>query len=418
MGSYISRLIEARIEKSLSLFGGVLIEGPKWCGKTTTSKKFAKSEIYLEDPNMWGQIDSMVRTKPSLILEGANPRLIDEWQEVPLIWDSVRMDIDRRDEEGLYILTGSTSIDWTKVRHSGTGRIDRIRMNTLSLFESGLSTGVVRLTDLFDGRDIEGVSAVTIEQMAEIVVKGGWPKGVGKPLSDARHIVKTYCESIVSTSKSDGNVLDRDIMSQLMRSLSRNTATSAADTVLIQDISRNDENPMHINTLRSYEAALRSCFVTDDLKAWSPKLRSKTVIRLSDTRHFCDPAIAAYFLEASPKNLMEDLNTYGYLFESLVVRDLRIYAAALGGEVRHYHDSYGLEVDAVVHLDDGRWGAIEIKLGAGYIEDAAKNLRKLAERVDTDVAGKPSFLAVVTCTPYAFRREDGVYVVPIACLRD
>ncbi len=418
MRSYIPRIVETRIDKALSLFGGVLIEGPKWCGKTTTAKRYAKSEIYFEDPDAWPDIESAIKTKPSRILKGANPRLIDEWQEFPLVWDSVRMDIDRRDEEGLYILTGSTTIDWTKVRHTGTGRIARARMNTMSLYESGLSTGEVRLADLFDGHDIDGLSSISIEEMAEIIVRGGWPRGAGKPLADARQIVKDYCESIVNSSKLGGRVVDGDIMGQLMRSLARNTATSVADTALIRDISRIDEAPMHINTLRSYESVLRNCFVTDDLKAWSPKLRSKTVLRLSDTRHFCDPAIAACFLGASPSSLVDDLSTYGYLFESLVVRDLRIYAAALGGEVRHYHDSYGLEADAVILLDDGRWGAIEIKLGSGYVDDAAKNLRKLAERVDTDVAGKPSFLAVVTCTAYAYRREDGVYVVPIACLRD
>lgn len=418
MGAYIPRLSDKRIESDLSVFGGVLVEGPKWCGKTTSARQFSKSEICLEDPRKRAEIEMIARTKPSLLLKGDSPRLIDEWQEVPRVWDAARMDIDRRSEEGLYILTGSVVFDLTKVMHSGIGRLVKVRMRTLSLFESGLSTGKVRLADLFDGCDVEGVSSMTLEQMAETIIRGGWPECAGKSLADAYRVVESYCRSIVTSNRFGDMVVDGRITGQLMESLSRSIATTASDTELLEDIRLNDGDPMHINTLRRYESALRDCFITDDLNAWRPRTRSKAVPRASEKRHLCDPSIAACFLGTSPGGLVDDLGTYSRLFESLVVRDLRIYAAALGGEVRHYHDSYGLEADAVVHLDDGRWGAIEIKLGAGYIEDAAKNLRKLAERVDTDVAGKPSFLAVVTCTPYAFRREDGVYVVPIACLRD
>ena len=418
MESYVPRLADRVIEKALSAFGGVLIEGPKFCGKTTTSKQFANSVAYLQDPDMRSEYEQMVKVKPSMILEGAKPRLLDEWQDFPALWDSVRMDIDNRNEDGLYILTGSVTVDWSKARHTGAGRITRVWMGTMSLFEMGLSSGAVRLTDMFANADVQGISSVSVEDMAEIVVRGGWPKSLGKSFEAAREGVKGYCKSIASSTIFDGTVLDEDILAQLIRSLSRNTATSVSDSTLIRDICDKDGSSMHINTLRYYETVLRNNFVIDDLKAWSPKMRSKTVVRVSDTRYFCDPAIAAYFLKASPANLLDDLNKFGYLFESLVIRDLRAYASAIGGEVFHYRDSYGMEVDAVVCLDDGRWGAIEVKMGQGYIEDASKNLRIFAERVDEASMGRPSFLAVVTCTMYAYRREDGVYVVPLACLRD
>lgn len=353
-----------------------------------------------------------------MILDGEKPRLLDEWQEFPMLWDSVRMDIDRHGTEGLYLLTGSVSVDWTKVRHSGTGRITRVRMGTMSLFEMGLSSGTVRLTDMFAGLDIQGTSSVSVEDMAEILIRGGWPKSVGKPFDVAYDGVKGYCRSIMSSTVFDGTVLNEDLLGQLVRSLSRNTATSVSDSTLIRDICDKDGTSMHINTLRYYESVLEKNFVIDNLKAWSPKMRSSTVIRVSDTRHFCDPAVAAYFLKASPSNLLEDLNMFGYLFESLVIKDLRAYMSAMGGDVLHYHDSYGMEADAIVRLDDGRWGAIEVKIGQGYIDTAAKNLRKIVEQVDEDAMGRPSFMAVITCTSYAYRREDGVYVVPLACLRD
>ncbi len=418
MEPYIPRSSDKQIERALSLFGGVLVEGPRWCGKTTSARQFSKSEICLGDSRKKAEIEMVARTKPSLLLKGCNPRLIDEWQEVPRVWDSARMDIDRRSEVGLYILTGSVAFDLTKVMHSGIGRFVKVRMRTLSLFESGLSTGEVRLADLFDGCDVEGVSSVDLEQMAEIIVRGGWPECSGKTLADACRVVGSYCRTIAASNRLGDTVVDGRITQQLLESLSRSIATTASDTDLIEDIRFNDGNPMHINTLRRYESALRDRFIVDDLKAWRPKMRSKAVPRASEKRYLCDPSLAACFLGTTSEGLVDDLGAYGRLFESLAVRDLRVYAEALGGEVRHYHDSYGLEADTVIRLDDGRWGAIVIELGAGYLEDAVKNLKKLAERVDTDIAGKPSFLAVVTCTPYAYRREDGVYVVPIACLRD
>ena len=419
MKYYRSRLADAELKRGLEAFGAVLIVGPKWCGKTTTAEQIAKSAIYLQDTDKAEEYRQIIAIKPSLLLEGDKPRLIDEWQMAPELWDAIRYSVDRLSEEGLYILTGSTTADRSKIAHSGTGRIGRMKMSTMSLFESGDSNGNVSLFDLFSEKEISGQSGLTIENVAALVVRGGWPKTIGKSRKVVCKQIKSYCENMVKFDILASNGVNRNChkMRQVLRSISRNISTSVSDNTILADIASNNIS-IHINTLRDYENALRSIFVIDDLPAWTPKLRSKATIRTSDTRHFTDPAIAAYFLGASVNDLLTDPHTFGLLFESLVIRDLRAYTRFIGGEVFHYRDSDGLEADAIVHLHDGRWGAVEAKLGSGMIDEAAENLKKIKNKVESETMGAPSFLAVITGTEYAYTREDGVHVIPIGCLKN
>ncbi|MDR1690234.1 MAG: DUF4143 domain-containing protein [Candidatus Methanoplasma sp.] len=420
MKNYRPRLADNELKRGLEAFGAMLIVGPKWCGKTTTAEQVARSAIYMQDLDKEDEYQQMMKIKPSFLLEGEKPRLIDEWQTAPRLWDVVRHSIDRLSEEGLYILTGSTTVDESKIKHSGAGRIGRMKMYTMSLYESGDSNGDVSLSDMFSGTPASGRSPLSIQDLASIIVRGGWPKTLGKGPTVIHEQIKGYCEMILSSEVKTLDGVDRDShkMRQILRSISRNISTSAPDTTILADIKKKDNVSMHINTLRDYEKVLREIYVIEDLPAWTPKLRSKATIRTSDIRHLIDPAIAAYFLNASEKDLLADPNTFGLLFESLVIRDLRVYVRSLGGEVLHYHDSNGLEADAVVHLYDGRWGAVEVKLGAGMIDAAAENLLKIKNKVESDSVGAPSFLVVITGTEYAYTREDGVHVVPIGCLKD
>jgi predicted AAA+ superfamily ATPase len=416
MKKYRPRMADAELKRKLEAFGAVSIVGPKWCGKTTTAEQVAKSAVYMQDPDMAEEHKRMMKIKPSRLLEGEKPRLIDEWQTEPSIWDLVRYSVDKLSEEGLYILTGSAAIDESKIEHSGAGRIGRMRMHTMSLYESGDSTGEVSISELFSGGEASGDSDLSIEDAAAILVRGGWPNSIGKRPEIAYDQIEGYCEAILKSEVKLVDGVDRDSnkMRLILRSLSRNISTSAPDTTILADIEKKDNGLMHLNTLRAYTKALREIYVLDDLPAWTPKLRSKTTIRTSDTRHLSDPAVAAYFLGASAKDLLSDTKTFGLLFESMVIRDLRVYASSLGGEVFHYRDSDGLEADAIIHLHNGEWGAAEVKLGSGMIDDAVKNLLKIKDKVDTN---SPSFLAVITATKYAYTREDGVHVLPIGCLR-
>jgi len=420
MKEYRPRIADRELEIMLKSFGAVSIVGPKWCGKTTTAEQVAKSAAYMQDPDKKKDYKLMMDVRPSMILEGERPRLIDEWQEEPSIWDAVRFSVDKQSEEGMYILTGSVTIDESKIMHSGAGRIGRMRMSTMSLSESGDSTGEVSLSKMLSGDEVSGISHHSLDDVAALVVRGGWPKTVGKePMVAYRHI-RDYCETILRSEvkTADGVSRDSERMRWVLKSISRNISTPAPDTTIIADIEKKDRGSLHINTLRAYEKALSEIHVIDDLTAWTPKLRSRATIKMSDTRHLADPAIAAYFLGASAGDLTADMNTFGLLFESMVIRDLRAYTRPLGGEVFHYRDRDGLEADAVVHLHNGKWGAVEVKLGAGMIEDAARNLLKLKDKVECETMGSPSFLAVVTATQYAYTRKDGVHVVPIGCLRD
>ncbi|NLJ71009.1 MAG: ATP-binding protein [Clostridiaceae bacterium] len=419
MKQYLPRLVDGLLEKELEAFGAVLITGPKWCGKTTTGLNKAKSTLFLQNPDEREQNLRLADVKPSLLLEGDNPRLIDEWQDAPQLWDSVRFSIDQRSETGLYILTGSTSVDKSLIAHTGTGRISRLKMRTMSLFESGDSNGEVSITQLLKSEEIASKSPHTIEDIANLIVGGGWPASIGKPLEVKQRQVAGYCKAIVNTeiSTADGISRDSEKVYQVLRSYSRHISTQSTIQTITSDVTRNFDS-INRKTVGEYLEALQKIFVIEDLKAWSPKLRSKTTIATSSTRHFVDPAIAACFLDANPVDLLNDLETMGLLFESLVVRDLRIYAESLGGSVYHYRDHSGQEADAILHFPNGQWGAIEVKLGNRAVDEGAESLIKLADKIDKDSMKSPSFLAVITGSGYAYRREDGVYVIPIGCLRN
>jgi predicted AAA+ superfamily ATPase len=419
MNKYMNRLVDQTLADELEAFGAVYITGPKWCGKTTTGLQLAKSSLFLQNPDQRQQYLDLATLQPSRLLEGENPRLIDEWQDAPQLWDAVRFEVDRRSAEGLFILTGSTSVDEKKIAHSGAGRISRLKMRTMSLFESGYSSGEVSLRALFDREEISAKSKRTIPDLAEQIVRGGWPGTVNKSYTLARRQVAGYCRSILETeiSTPDGVSHDPEKVEAVVKSYSRHTASPAAISTIVNDVSEYFK-PLSRNTVSDYITALEKIYVIEDLKAWSPRLRSKTAVAVSPTRHFVDPAIAAFFMNAGTDDLLNDLETYGFLFESLAVRDLRIYAESIGGKVFHYRDHSGLEADAIVHLPDGRWGAIEVKLGTAWIEEAAANLLKLKEKIDTGKMNSPSFLAVVCGDGYAYQRKDGIYVLPIDCLRN
>lgn len=416
---YMPRVMDSIIREELRAFGAVLLTGPKWCGKTTTAKQIAKSVLNMQSPDNQESYLQLADIKPSILLEGENPRLIDEWQMAPQLWDAVRHDVDERGTVGLYIMTGSTSVNEKRLKHSGAGRISRLKMYTMSLFESNDSNGAISLLDLFNTpSSIAARSALRIEDYARLVTRGGWPGTIGMSEEVNRRQIAGYCDAIVKSDITtvDGVSRDEGKVTSVLRSYARHTASQAPKSTILKDMNRNDES-VHINTLDSYLEALNRLFVIDDLPAWSPRLRSKAAIRISETRHFTDPAIAAHFLKAFAGDLLFDLNTFGFLFESLVIRDLRVYAQALGGHLSHYRDSSGLEADAIIHLSDGRWAAVEVKLGTKQVDESAKNLLALKERIDTEQIHEPSFVMIVTGTEFAYQRHDGVFVVPLGCLK-
>lgn len=419
MKKYLPRLIDKVLEDELEAFGAVLITGPKWCGKTTTGLNQAKSSLFLQNPDEREQNLKLADIKPSLLLEGEKPRLIDEWQDAPKLWDAVRFSVDQKAETGMYILTGSTSVDESQIAHSGTGRISRMRMRTMSLFESGDSNGEVSIKHLLKNQEIASKSPHSIKDIANLIVGGGWPASIGKSFSVKQRQVAGYCNSIVNTEISTSDGVDRNIdkVEHVLRSYSRHISSQATISKISNDVG-NSFDSINRKTVSEYIEALRAIFVIEDLKAWSPTLRSKTTIATSPTRHFVDPAIAAYFLDANPEDLLSDLKTMGFLFESLVIRDLRIYTESLGGNLFHYRDHSGQEADAILHFKNGKWGAVEVKLGENAIDNGARNLLKLKEKINIDAMNPPSFLSVITANGYAYQRPDGVHVIPIGCLRN
>ena len=415
---YLPRIIDATIGQYLEIFGAVLITGPKWCGKTTTARQHAKSNLFMQDMADQEADISLADLKPSLLLEGDNPRLIDEWQMLPKIWDAVRHSVDMRGETGLYILTGSTSVDEKTIKHSGAGRIARLIMHTLSLYESNDSSGAVSLELLFNEKpNVSAVCSLDVEDYARFIVRGGWPGTIDKSDSSARLQIAEYCETIVRSDIKtvDGVKRDAQKVRALLRSYARHVGTSATLKTLQADVAVSDES-LHINTIPQYLDALGRLYVISDVPAWNPRLRSKSTVRTSSVRHFIDPALAATFLHANARDILFDIKTFGFLFESLSIRDLRVYAQRLGGEILHYLDSSGLEADAVIHLRDGRWAAVEVKLGAKQVDQAAENLLRLKSSVNTDKMNEPEFLMIITGSKYAYKREDGVYVVPLGLL--
>lgn len=424
MKNYRKRIADNILARKLEGKGAVLIEGPKWCGKTTTAEQVAASVLYMDDPEKKEQNITMSELNPKRLLKGETPRLIDEWQLAPKLWDAIRFEVDHRGELGQFVLTGSAvPADTKEITHSGTGRFTWLTMRPMSLFESGESSGEVSLKTLFEQpNEIDGESKLDIDRLAFLVCRGGWPQAVDMRDEIALDQAFDYYDAVVNSdiNRADNVQKNPERVKRLMRSYARNQGSQVPNTVIAQDIAANDESSMDADTVASYLNALRKIFVVEDMPAWNPNLRSKTAIRSSDTRYYIDPSIAAAALGIGPQDLISDLKTFGFLFETLCVRDLRVFADALNGKVYHYRDKDGLECDAVVHLRNGTYGLVEIKLGGDkLIEEGSTNLKALSDRIDTDKMKKPSFLMVLTGTgDYAYRRPDGVYVVPIGCLKD
>lgn len=419
---YRKRLADEVLKDKLEASGAVLVEGAKWCGKTTTSKQIAKSVLYMQEPAQKKQNLLMADTNPSLLLQGNTPRLIDEWQLAPKLWDAVRFEVDQRDDFGQFILTGSAvPPDTSEISHSGTGRISRMLMRPMSLFESGESNGSVSLEGLFN-TDYEVSASVEsdIEKLAFLICRGGWPKAVGKSVKVALQQALDYYDAVVNSdiSRVDGKERNPERAKLLMRSYSRNIGSQAKFEEIRQDILGNDVDSFSIDTLYDYLNALKKIFVVEDAPAWNPNLRSKAAIRNTDTRYLVDPSIATASMGLGPKDLINDLSTMGLLFENLCVRDLRIYAQSIGGEIYHYRDKSGLECDAVVHLRNGSYGLVEIKLGGDkLIEEGCATLNKFEKIIDTTKMKSPSFKMVLTGVGnYAFKRPDGILVVPVRSL--
>lgn len=419
MKKYLPRLIENVIQREMAAVGCVAIEGPKWCGKSTTAERFAKTVVKLQDPIVFRQYEGLAATSRQHLLAGEKPLMFDEWQKIPELWDFIRANIDEIGGQGQYILTGSARPSDDEKRHSGTGRIAKATMRPMSLWESGDSTGEVSLNDLFDGKDdVYGKARLGLDDLAFVTCRGGWPENVIRP-KQAMVLMNDYFKSLVSSDITgvDGIKRNPKRAAAILRSYARNISTFAANTTILDDIASNDAS-MDNKTFCSYITALEKLFVIENVSAWSPRLRSKSVIRATDKRQFVDPSVAVAALNASPKDLVHDLNTFGLFFESLCDRDLRVYSESINGELYHYRDGDGLEADAIVHLHDGRWGAIEVKVGGNLIDEAAKNLLKLKAKVDSEKMSQPSFLMVLTGVQTAYKRQDGVLVVPVGCLKN
>ena len=427
MTEYKPRIADLLLSDKLEGMGAVLIEGLKWCGKTTTAEQKAHSIIYLDEPGKRQQYINIAALNPQKLLIGEYPRLLDEWQTVPELWDAVRFAVDHGDQEGMFILTGSavplSDEEKKKISHSGTGRIGRIKMRTMSLWESQESSGEVSLKDLFSNKqDIYGTGESDLEKVAYYVCRGGWPKSISQRPQIALDRAFDYYDAIVNTdiSRTDKTLTNPERVKLILRSYARHQGAQASIASIRDDIKSNDIMAMDERTVASYIDTLRKIFVIEDMPSWNPNLRSKIAIRTSDTRYFSDPSIASASLGLGPSDLINDLETFGLLFETLCARDLRVYAEALGGTVYHYRDSSGLECDAVIHMRNGSYGLIEIKLGGeNAIENGAKTLDSLTKKIDTTRMKAPSFKMVLTAVgPYAYRRADGTYVVPITTLKD
>lgn len=417
---YLPRISDRLIDRKLHTSGAVLITGCKWCGKTMSAEQFTKSVIYMQDPDKSATYLAMADTKPSLLLAGAEPRLIDEWQMAPVLWDAVRHEVDKRRKQGQFILTGSAVPIDDSTFHTGTGRISRLKMRTMSLYESKESNGSVSLKALFDGTQKEGaVSSLSVEEISYLICRGGWPMSLSLPREYALDMARDYVDAIVEEDVSRVDKIERNPQRvlTLLRSLARNICTMASNTTILADFGDSGSS-MSMPTLDSYLNALRRIFVIEDVPAWSPSMRSKTALRTSAKRNFVDPSIAAASLRISPERLLNDFNTFGFMFESLCDRDMRVYAQANDGDIYHYRDKNELEADMIVALRDGRWAPVEVKLGQKQIEEAATHLIKLSEKVDSDKMGRPSFMMVLTAGEFAYRRKDGVWVVPLGCLKD
>lgn len=422
---YRERIADQLLRDKLEAIGAVLIEGPKACGKTTTAKQQAKSVLYMDDPRQQEYYQQLAQTDIGLLLAGDNPRLIDEWQEIPRFWDAIRFEIDRRGEDGLFMLTGSAvPADFSKIHHTGTGRYGWLTMRPMSLWESGESSGEVSLSELFRApKKITGRNALALTELAFLICRGGWPKSLQKNTERAALLqAAEYYKAVVNSdiSRVDNVRRDAERTKRIMRSYARLQGMQASIATILADIAVNETENISDETVDSYLSALRKIFVIEDMPAWNPNLRSKTAVRTSDTRYYVDPSIGAAALGLGPRDLINDLKAMGIFFETLCIRDLRVYADALDGTVYHYRDKNGLECDAVLHLRNGSYGLIEIKLGGEtLIEEGVKTLTALTNIIDTKRMKAPSFRMVLTgAGEFAYRRADGIYVVPVGCLKD
>lgn len=427
---YLPRLMDAQLKETLSYIGAVLIVGPKWCGKTTTAEMQARSVLKMQDPDQTRSYLATAETKPSVLLVGENPRLLDEWQIAPVLWDAVRTAVDNRQEPGLFILTGSNAVDEKQIMHSGTGRIAKLQMYPMSLYESKESNGSISLHELFENPDYDfdgARSSLPIEQLVFAACRGGWPASLAaKSDKGALFIAKTYLQSICDedSSRIDNIKRDPQRMRALLRSYARNISTLATNTSVLSDIQAHFSD-FSEPTLYAYLNVLRRLFVIEDVPAWNPSIRSAHAIRASDKKEFTDPSIAVAALNLSPDKLLLDLHTFGFIFETLCIRDLKIYSSALGGKISYYHDRYGLEADCVLHLDNGKYALIEFKLGSSKIEEGAAHLCQLRNLIRAhnlekpqQILPEPDLLIVITGGEIAYKRNDGVCIIPIGCLKD
>ena len=431
MSEYINRVVDNELAEQLEASGAVLIVGPKWCGKTTTASRQSRSIIKLQDVKLRSAYLQMADTAPMKLLEGDTPRLIDEWQEAPILWDAVRTAVDERGEDGQFILTGSTVVEDKnkEIRHTGTGRIARVVMYPMSLYESGESNGSVSISRLFDEPtlDLAGArSDLGLDELVFAACRGGWPSSLAKKSDGAKlRVARNYIDAIcnIDASRVDGVERDSSRVRAVMLAYARNISTLAADSTVLEDV-RANFGDFSDKTLASYKFALERLFVIEDVPAWCPAIRSKTAIRASHKKEFTDPSMAATALGASPQKLISDLQTFGFIFETLCIRDLRAYTSAIGGNLSYYRDRYGLESDCVLHLPDGRFALIEFKLGNSQIEEGASHLvqiRDLVREANAKNSGiridEPTVMMVVTGGELAYTRKDGVHVVPIGCLK-
>lgn len=420
---YIPRIIDGKVEKYLSAFGAVCIEGPKWCGKTWTSSYHSNSEIFIGDPSGNFQNRKLAELQPALVLEGETPRLIDEWQEIPPLWDAVRSRVDKRNQKGQFILTGSATPNHKGIMHSGAGRIARLRMRPMSLYESGDSSGDISLKSLCKGKLKPVMTGeVDLKKLIDFIVRGGWPGNLGLSTEQAALLPSQYLDAIINDDvyRIDGVKRDTAKMQLLLRSLARNESTTATNKTLRKDIKDRDAEDIDKNTVAAYLDIFKRLFITDNQEPFAEKIRSSVRVKQAEKRHFADPSLACALLKATPEELLQDLETLGFLFEALCERDLKIYSEAFDAKLYHYQDYNGHEIDAVISMPDGSWCAFEIKLGANQIDDAAANLIKIHDAIARDDKGKPPAVMCVLCglSNAAYRRDDGVFVVPITALKD
>ena len=417
---YLPRVVDKEIDEIMEIMGAVLIEGCKWCGKSTTGLHHAKSVIEFQNPDKKQEYEEINYTKPSLFLEGEKPLMLDEWQMYPVVWDAIRSDVDHSGLKGQYILTGSAKPKEDDIMHTGTGRISRVSMRPMSLYESGESTGEVSFKDILEGKDIKGISKLSLEDLASVIVRGGWPAAININ-SDAKYrIAKEYVKSLIheEVRKVDNVERNHEKMQNVLRSLARNISTHVSTSTIEDDVKNIFDNDISRPTLNDYINTLEKLFVIENVPATNLNLRSKYALRTRPKKYFVDPSIGTAILEISPADLIKDLKTFGFMFESLCIRDLKIYTQIYGSEISFYRDEKDFEVDAIIRTPNGKWGAIEIKLGAGYINEAANNLLKFKEKIDIKKCGEPAFLMVLTGASYSYKREDGIYVVSIGTLKD